>query len=172
MSATQGESKELESISGRSSKKVKESRYIETLINDGSRTPIDTDSDTYEIHLPPWFDEDKFKRCVFDSTGFFFIMYTGVNQPWAGFPRNNESIIIIYPLIDSFSKRSAVLSDQSNGNRHGRVLRINIGAFHSVDTGCAYIHRTIVDPNDGLQALRTDCAAHVELVPRGVATGI
>lgn len=62
MSATQGESKELESISGRSSKKVKEARYIETLINDGSRTPIDTDSDTYEIHLPPWFDEDKFKR--------------------------------------------------------------------------------------------------------------
>lgn len=155
MSATQGESKELESISGRSSKNGKESRYIETLINDGARTPIDTDSDTYEIHLPPWFDEDKFKR---------YVATVLLSSDSAGVTENVFRLLLF--------KRSAVLSDQSNGDRNGRVLRIDIGAFHSIDTGCAFIHQAIVKPNDGLQALRTNCAPHVKLVSGGVATGI
>lgn len=52
----------LESASNR--KDAENLHYIETLINDGAITPIDADIDTYEIHLPPWFDEEKFKRCV------------------------------------------------------------------------------------------------------------
>uniref|UniRef100_A0A1Q3FB47 Putative conserved plasma membrane protein n=1 Tax=Culex tarsalis TaxID=7177 RepID=A0A1Q3FB47_CULTA len=38
------------------------SRYIEDLYNDGATKPIDADVDSYEIQLPPWYDEAKFKR--------------------------------------------------------------------------------------------------------------
>ncbi|XP_055600658.1 uncharacterized protein LOC129749649 isoform X2 [Uranotaenia lowii] len=36
--------------------------YIATLLNDAATIPIDADVNTYEIHHPPWFDENKFKR--------------------------------------------------------------------------------------------------------------
>ncbi|XP_058818382.1 uncharacterized protein LOC131681561 [Topomyia yanbarensis] len=36
--------------------------YIKNLLNDAGTIPIDVDLDTYEIHLPPWYDEEKFKR--------------------------------------------------------------------------------------------------------------
>ncbi|XP_039447703.1 uncharacterized protein LOC120426947 isoform X1 [Culex pipiens pallens] len=37
-------------------------RYIEDLLNDAGTIPVDADVDTYEMHYPPWFDEEKFKR--------------------------------------------------------------------------------------------------------------
>lgn len=60
MSSSERENIVLESASNR--KDAENLHYIETLINDGAITPIDADIDTYEIHLPPWFDEEKFKR--------------------------------------------------------------------------------------------------------------
>lgn len=40
----------------------KEVHYIEALVNDGAKIPIDADVGSYEICLPPWYDEEKFKR--------------------------------------------------------------------------------------------------------------
>lgn len=51
-------------------------------------------------------------------------------------------------------------------------MRPYIGACRALDTGCDYLHRAIGNPNEGLQALRIDCAPHAELVPGGTATGI
>lgn len=39
-----------------------ESQYIGKLLNDAATIPIDADVNSYEIELPPWFDEAKFKR--------------------------------------------------------------------------------------------------------------
>lgn len=43
------------------------SRYIENLYNDGATKPIDDDVSTYEIQLPSWYDEAKFKRYINSS---------------------------------------------------------------------------------------------------------
>ncbi|XP_053693478.1 uncharacterized protein LOC128741576 isoform X2 [Sabethes cyaneus] len=36
--------------------------YIKCLLNDAANVPIDADPHSYKIHLPPWYDEAKFKR--------------------------------------------------------------------------------------------------------------
>ncbi|XP_058447949.1 uncharacterized protein LOC131428215 [Malaya genurostris] len=36
--------------------------YMKSLLNDAGTIPIDEDVDSYEISLPPWYDEEKFKR--------------------------------------------------------------------------------------------------------------
>jgi len=36
--------------------------YLNHLLSDGEQIPVDTDTDSYTIELPKWFDEKKFKR--------------------------------------------------------------------------------------------------------------
>ncbi|XP_055539959.1 uncharacterized protein LOC129726839 isoform X4 [Wyeomyia smithii] len=40
-----------------------EMSYVKSLLNDAANVPVDADPDSYEIQLPPWYDEAKFKRC-------------------------------------------------------------------------------------------------------------
>lgn len=39
-----------------------ESKYLDGLLADGAKTQVDVDVDAYELQLPPWYDDEKFKR--------------------------------------------------------------------------------------------------------------
>ncbi|XP_055539957.1 uncharacterized protein LOC129726839 isoform X2 [Wyeomyia smithii] len=43
-------------------KNYAEMSYVKSLLNDAANVPVDADPDSYEIQLPPWYDEAKFKR--------------------------------------------------------------------------------------------------------------
>lgn len=38
--------------------------YLHGLLGDGVKTQVDVDVDAYELQLPPWYDDEKFKRYV------------------------------------------------------------------------------------------------------------
>lgn len=56
-------------------KKNDESNYLDDLLGDGAKTQVDVDVDAYELQLPPWYDDGKFKRAQKYFKQNFFAMF-------------------------------------------------------------------------------------------------
>lgn len=41
-----------------------DSSYLDGLLGDGAKTQVDVDVDAYELQLPPWYDDEKYKRYI------------------------------------------------------------------------------------------------------------
>ncbi|XP_062712961.1 uncharacterized protein LOC109411220 [Aedes albopictus] len=49
--------------------------YLQGLLGDGAKTQVDVDVDAYELQLPPWYEDDKFKRAQRYFKQNFFAMF-------------------------------------------------------------------------------------------------
>ncbi|XP_058826064.1 uncharacterized protein LOC131685996 isoform X2 [Topomyia yanbarensis] len=52
-----------------------EKHYLHNLLTDGVTTPVDSDVDAYELELPPWYDDAKFKKAQRYFKRNFFAMF-------------------------------------------------------------------------------------------------
>lgn len=56
-------------------KKTDESSYLDGLLGDGAKTQVDVDVDAYELQLPPWYNDEKYKRAQRYFKQNFFAMF-------------------------------------------------------------------------------------------------
>ncbi|XP_055599490.1 uncharacterized protein LOC129748775 isoform X2 [Uranotaenia lowii] len=55
-----------------------ESNYLKQLLNDGQSIPVDSDVDSYDLQLPPWYNDVQFKRAQRYFKQNYFAMFVAM----------------------------------------------------------------------------------------------